>query len=83
MEVWDYERVRRYLLAMECAEEEREGLHRWVEWNVPRFLRTLELIPPGRPGERCLEVGALPFTCVRFRWRGARAVFDGLDDALA
>ena len=26
---------------------------------------------------------ALPFACVRFRWRGARAVFDGLDDALA
>src|SRR5262249_16841064 len=25
---------------------------------------------------------ALPFACVRFRWRGARAVFDGLDDAL-
>jgi hypothetical protein len=26
---------------------------------------------------------ALPFTLVRYRWRGARAVFDGLDDALA
>jgi hypothetical protein len=26
---------------------------------------------------------ALPFALVRFRWRGARAVFDGLDDALA
>jgi hypothetical protein len=25
---------------------------------------------------------ALPFACVRFRWRGARAVFEGLDDAL-
>jgi hypothetical protein len=25
---------------------------------------------------------ALPFACVRFHWRGARAVFDGLDDAL-
>lgn len=25
---------------------------------------------------------SLPFACVRFRWRGARAVFDGLDDAL-
>ena len=23
-----------------------------------------------------------PFACVRFSWRGARAVFDGLDDAL-
>lgn len=26
---------------------------------------------------------ALPFACVGFRWRGARAIFDGLDDALA
>ena len=25
---------------------------------------------------------ALPFSLVRYRWRGARAVFDGLDDAL-
>jgi hypothetical protein len=24
----------------------------------------------------------LPFPCVRYQWRGARAVFDGLDDAL-
>ncbi|MCW5734170.1 MAG: hypothetical protein KIS73_08590 [Enhydrobacter sp.] len=24
-----------------------------------------------------------PFACVRYTWRGARAVFDGLDDALA
>ncbi len=27
-------------------------------------------------------LGALPFACVRYHWRGARAVFDGLDDAL-
>ena len=26
---------------------------------------------------------ALPFACVRYRWRGARAVFDNLDAALA
>ncbi|HTR88265.1 MAG TPA: hypothetical protein VMI56_27535 [Reyranella sp.] len=26
---------------------------------------------------------SLPFACVRYSWRGARAVFDGLDDALA
>jgi len=26
---------------------------------------------------------ALPFACVSFHWRGARAIFDGLDDALA
>lgn len=26
---------------------------------------------------------SLPFALVRYRWRGARAVFDGLDDALA
>jgi hypothetical protein len=28
-------------------------------------------------------VAALSFACVKFRWRGARAIFDGLDDALA
>ena len=31
--------------------------------------------------EAALE--SLPFACVRYTWRGARAVFDGLDDALA
>jgi hypothetical protein len=34
--------------------------------------------------QRCDAVlESLPFTCVRYTWRGARAVFDGLDDALA
>jgi hypothetical protein len=34
--------------------------------------------------ERCeAALESLPFACVRYRWRGARAIFDGLDDALA
>lgn len=34
--------------------------------------------------EQCQSaVDSLPFACVRYTWRGARAVFDGLDDALA
>ena len=34
--------------------------------------------------ERCeAALDSLPFACVRYTWRGARAVFDGLDDALA
>lgn len=34
--------------------------------------------------ERCeASLECLPFACVRYRWRGARAVFDGLDAALA
>jgi hypothetical protein len=34
--------------------------------------------------ERCEAVlDSLPFACVRYTWRGARAIFDGLDDALA
>jgi hypothetical protein len=42
------------------------------------------LIAPATLAERDgAALDALPFTCVRFRWRGARAVFDGLDDALA
>lgn len=40
------------------------------------------LIAPAALADRDAAIGALPFACVRFRWRGARAVFDGLDDAL-
>src|SRR6185295_20205861 len=51
---------RRYLLAVEA---ERAEDHRvWVEVNLPRFARTLELVPPGAEGQRCLEIGARPFT---------------------
>jgi hypothetical protein len=41
------------------------------------------LIAPATLAERDGALDSLPFACVRYRWRGARAVFDGLDDALA
>lgn len=41
------------------------------------------LVAPAALADGDAALGALPFACVRFRWRGARAVFDGLDDALA
>jgi len=41
------------------------------------------LIAPAELAERHGALESLPFACVRYRWRGARAVFDGLDDALA
>ena len=41
------------------------------------------LIAPASLADGDTVLNALPFACVRFRWRGARAVFDGLDDALA
>jgi hypothetical protein len=41
------------------------------------------LIAPAELAEQEGALGSLPFACVRYRWRGARAVFDGLDDALA
>jgi len=41
------------------------------------------LIAPAELAEQDGALGSLPFACVRYRWRGARAVFDGLDDALA
>ena len=42
------------------------------------------LIAPAALADRDdVALQSLPFACVRFRWRGARAVFDGLDDALA
>jgi hypothetical protein len=41
------------------------------------------LVAPAALGDRDdAALQALPFACIRFRWRGARAVFDGLDDAL-
>ena len=41
------------------------------------------LIAPAELAEQEGALDSLPFACVRYRWRGARAVFDGLDDALA
>jgi hypothetical protein len=41
------------------------------------------LIAPAELAERDGALDSLPFACVRYTWRGARAVFDGLDDALA
>jgi len=40
------------------------------------------LVAPAELVEQEGTLDALPFACVRYRWRGARAVFDGLDDAL-
>lgn len=40
------------------------------------------LVAPATLGEAA-ALDALPFSWVRYTWRGARAVFDGLDDALA
>jgi hypothetical protein len=41
------------------------------------------LIAPVELDERDRSLDKLPFTCVRYHWRGARAIFDTLDDALA
>lgn len=41
------------------------------------------LIAPAALAEQDGALNSLPFACVRYTWRGARAVFDGLDDALA
>ena len=62
MSAWDYERVCNYLLALEVAESQRHYHREWVRNGAPRFLRTLELVPEGAPGQRCLEVGAMPLT---------------------
>ena len=44
-------------------------------------VRPILVAPAALP--RGCPAGSLPFACVRYTWRGARAVFDGLDDALA
>ena len=46
-------------------------------------VRPILVAPAALPDRDDAALQALPFACVRFRWRGARAVFDGLDDALA
>jgi len=51
--------------------------------RVGRGVRAILVAPAGLPDRDDAALSSLPFTCVRFRWRGARAVFDGLDDALA
>jgi hypothetical protein len=44
-------------------------------------IRPILIAPAALAGEDA-ALDSLPFACVRYRWRGARAVFDGLDDAL-
>jgi hypothetical protein len=45
-------------------------------------IRPILIAPAALADRENSALQALPFACVRFRWRGARAVFDGLDDAL-
>lgn len=41
------------------------------------------LVAPAELAQQENALQSLPFACVRYTWRGARAIFDGLDDALA
>jgi len=45
-------------------------------------VRPILIAPAALTDRDDVALQSLPFACVRFRWRGARAVFDGLDDAL-
>lgn len=56
----NYRELREYLLAVDQPKPEDHRV--WVEVNLPRFARTLDLVPEGAPGQRCLELGARPFT---------------------
>jgi hypothetical protein len=46
-------------------------------------LRPILIAPAALIDRHDAALQALPFACVRYRWRGARAVFDNLDAALA
>ncbi len=46
-------------------------------------LRPILIVPSTLADREGPTLRRLSFPCVRFRWRGARALFDGLDDALA
>lgn len=48
-----------------------------------RDVRPILIAPASLVAREEAALQALPFACVSFRWRGARAIFDGLDDALA
>ncbi len=48
-----------------------------------RDVRPILIAPAALVARDDAAFQALPFACVGFRWRGARAIFDGLDDALA
>jgi hypothetical protein len=58
----------------------------WARCRSPRRAAAGRAADPGGAGALADPdsdaLQALPFAFVRFRWRGARAVFDGLDDAL-
>ena len=45
--------------------------------------RPILIVPSALADREGAALRGLAFPCVRFKWRGARAVFDGLDDALA
>jgi hypothetical protein len=45
-------------------------------------VRPILVAPAALADREAPALRRLPIRCVRFRWRGARAVFDGLDDAL-
>lgn len=61
-EAWSYDDVKRYLLDMERPASELENHRLWVEGCLPRFVRTLALVPEGAPGQQCVEIGAMPYT---------------------
>ncbi len=62
MAFWSDEEIRSYLLAVEKPPIEKADWDLWAEGNLRRFRRTLELVPPARPGDRCLEIGSMPYT---------------------
>ncbi|MBI3781888.1 MAG: methyltransferase domain-containing protein [Deltaproteobacteria bacterium] len=62
MPSWTLDQARQYLAAVERPAAEAERHRQWVESELPRFLRTLQLVPDGQPSERCLEIGSMPYT---------------------
>jgi SAM-dependent methyltransferase len=47
---------------MERPASERENHRLWVEGCLPRFMRTLDLVPAGESGQQCVEIGSIPYT---------------------
>lgn len=59
---WNDDALKQYLLDIEAPPGEHDNHRIWIEWHSPRLVRTLSLVPEGAAGQRCLEIGSIPYT---------------------
>ncbi len=64
------EEMRRYLSTFEVDGRYRSERDEYLQAHLLRLKRTLEMVPPAKPGSRLLELGAAPYlmTCLLSRY---------------